>query len=93
VKLEYYSKRSSLLTRIKRSLAHESVSVRIGKEKKVTTRFFEFEQLDCSDLEETHWSSLSCTRVTVLMTGEQFVVTYSFSFGKSDWTLYKVVDE
>lgn len=92
MKLEYVDD-PTLLTRIKRSLSHISVSTRIGTEKVVTTNLFVFEKADCSKIEMEHkrlWNF--CLKVMVALTGKKFVVTQEFSFGDDWWTLYRVVE-
>jgi len=91
MRLEYVTD-PTLLTRIKRSYAR--VYKRLRTEKVVTTHLFVFEKMDCSKVEVTFkylWNF--CLKVTVVATGQRFVVTQRFSFGDDLWTLYRVVEE
>ena len=93
MKLEYVSN-PALLTQIKRSHSHVWKKMR-RTEKAVTTKLFVFEYVDCSKIEVTSvrarlWNW--CLKVTVIATGERFVVTQKMTFREDDWTLFRVVE-
>lgn len=84
----HYLKDPPLLTQIKRSFLQ--VWERVTKSSNIVrTELFEFESLDKSKVELKYIVNV-CARVTVLATGQQFVVTQRITFGKSDWTLYTI---
>lgn len=93
MKLEHVTNKT-LLTSIKES--HARTWQRMSTEKVVTTNLFVFEYVACSEIElEPEFMRVwnFCLKVTVIATGGRFVVTQRMAaFGRSEWTLYQVVE-
>ena len=92
MRLEYVDN-PTLLTSIKKS--HSRVWNRMSSEKVVTAKLFVFEYVPCSKMEVIParvclWNF--CMKVTVVATGEVFVVTQRMSWQRSEWTLFRVVE-
>jgi hypothetical protein len=83
----------NLLTSIRRSYARNYD--RMKNDGKTMTRLYFMMRVnkeDYSCIIQYH-PHTACFRVRVMATGEEFLVTRQFTFGKDEWRMYRIINE